>query len=670
MGIKFRPMRVIVTIALCVSQYAWSAPHVELDVNLAPGARTLSATALITIKTEQLTFYLADGFVLEAAEVEGATVPASRSVVDELQRFQIDLHPGTSAQTVKLRYHGGLQRLDDSMSHHDTLAALPAMASEQGSYLPGGSGWHPMLESDFTYRILVNVPDDQVAVAPGSVSGERTFDGIRHAVFSMLHPVESIDLMVGPWTIHERDVVVGESPVRLRTYFPPDASALSDGYLNAAHRFIERYSKSIGPYPFSEFSVVSSPIPTGFGMPTLTYLGNNVLHFPFIRDISLGHEVLHNWWGNGVRVDAVRGNWAEGLTAFMADYAYREDDGPDAAMRMRHGWLRDYAALSINTELPLSRFRARHHAASAAIGYGKAAMMFYALRARLGEDTFQKGIQLFWDKHKFTAADFEDLRTAFEDVAKLPLTDFFDQWLDRTGAPELNVADARMTGSGNNTKLKIRITQDDEPYALSLPFHVLVKNEQMDFRVDLSQSAQTFSLATRKKATSVQIDADFEVWRKLKPEEAPPILGDIIAAKTLQIVTTNQSLDESALALAIELSEGTPHLIQGNDAIDPVTPLLIVGSKSGCAAFLKNRSLGPRPDGISDGEIEVWIAPDLSRKIVVVATNTTPEDDQQLSILGRRLRHFGRYSWVSMEKGRAAKYGNWAVLSPKIAVPE
>ena len=199
---------------------------------------------------------------------------------------------------------------------------------------------------------------------------------------------------------------------------------------------------------------------------------------------------------------------------------------------------------------------------------------------------------------------------------------------------------------------------------------MLVKNDQLDFRVGLSQSDQIFSLATRKKATSVQIDPGFEVWRKLAPEEAPPILRDVIAAKTLQIVTTNRSLDESALALAIEFSEGTPNLIQGNDAIDPVTPLLIVGSKSGCAAFLKNRSLGPRPDGITNGEIKVWIAPNLSRKIVVVATDTTPEDHQQLSILGRRLRHFGRYSWVSMEEGRAAKYGNWAVVSPGIAVPE
>lgn len=81
-------------------------------------------------------------------------------------------------------------------------------------------------------------------------------------------------------------------------------------------------------------AVVASPLPTGFGMPTLTYLGADVLRLPFIRKTSLGHEILHNWWGNGVYVDYTRGNWSEGLTTLMADYAYKEDESAAAASRL------------------------------------------------------------------------------------------------------------------------------------------------------------------------------------------------------------------------------------------------------------------------------------------------------------------------------------------------
>ncbi len=98
--------------------------------------------------------------------------------------------------------------------------------------------------------------------------------------------------------------------------------------------------------------MVSSPTPTGFGMPTLTYLGVEVLRLPFIRTTSLGHEVLHNWWGNGVYPDYAQGNWSEGLTTFMADYAYKERESDEAARDMRRGWLRDFAALAPGQDAP------------------------------------------------------------------------------------------------------------------------------------------------------------------------------------------------------------------------------------------------------------------------------------------------------------------------------
>ena len=136
--------------------------------------------------------------------------------------------------------------------------------------------------------------------------------------------------------------------MRLRTYFFRDLDAtagLADGYLEDTRRYLERYGDEIGAYPYTEFSVVASPLPTGFGMPTLTYLGADVLRLPFIRATSLGHEVLHNWWGNGVYVDYAQGNWSEGLTTFMADYAYKERESAEAAREMRQGWLRDFAAV-------------------------------------------------------------------------------------------------------------------------------------------------------------------------------------------------------------------------------------------------------------------------------------------------------------------------------------
>ncbi len=156
------------------------------------------------------------------------TVPTDRTVIDSLQRFEIELYAETSLQVLKLRYHGELEPLDFSMTHDETLAALPAMASAKGSYLPGNSGWHPMLESAFNVSSRGHSTGRTDPVAPGTVSEVRTTRRHASCVFSLKHPIDGIDLMVGPWKINEREVQVGDASIRLRTYFDANASALAN----------------------------------------------------------------------------------------------------------------------------------------------------------------------------------------------------------------------------------------------------------------------------------------------------------------------------------------------------------------------------------------------------------------------------------------------------------
>jgi aminopeptidase N len=205
--------------------------------------------------------------------------------------------------------------------------------------------------------------------------------------YAFEQPESAIDLMAGPYRVTERSFAAADGrKIALRALLHPEIAERGDGDLDAVERYLRLYEGWIGPYPYESFSVVSSPTPTGFGMPTLTYLGVEVLRLPFIRDTSLGHEVLHNWWGNGVRPDYARGNWSEGLTTFMADYAYREQAGAEAAREMRLAWLRDFAALGSAADRPLASFSSRTHGAEQVVGYHKAAMVFLMLRDAIGTE--------------------------------------------------------------------------------------------------------------------------------------------------------------------------------------------------------------------------------------------------------------------------------------------
>ncbi|KPK30082.1 MAG: hypothetical protein AMJ66_09815, partial [Betaproteobacteria bacterium SG8_40] len=449
---------------------------------------------------------------------------------------------------------------------------------------------------------------------------------------------------------------------------------LSDEYLDAVQRFIERYSTEIGPYPYSIFSVVSSPIPTGFGMPTLTYLGEAVLHYPFIRDISLGHEVLHSWWGNGVRVDTSRGNWAEGLTTFMADYAYREDQGEQAAMRMRHGWLRDYAALAPGSERPLSAFHARHHTASAVIGYGKAAMMYYQLRSRLGKDAFMQGIRIFWAEHRGGTAGFDELRAAFEKAGRKDLTGFFEQWLDRTGAPELRIASARIPNAAG-TELELELVQDArsngaQPFSVSVPLRVRTGGSGLDVRIEMSALRKKATIATDARASSVQIDPAFEIWRKLLPGEMPPIFRDVIAAEVVEVVALEPKMQAGVAAFAKAFSEGKAVAVESGPEARALRPLIVAGSKSAIDRYLESLGRATRPEQIEKGSAEVWMAPDPGRQMVVIAIDPAVTNAEYLERLGRRLRHLGSYSWISITEQGTSRRGHWPTETPRVPITE
>ena len=104
----------------------------------------------------------------------------------------------------------------------------------------------------------------------------------------------------------------------------------------AAKSYIAFYQKLIGAYPFVKFAVVENALQTGYGMPSFTLLGSRVIRFPFILHTSYPHEILHNWWGNGVYIDRKSGNWSEGLTAYLSDHLFLDLNGEGDATAFRN----------------------------------------------------------------------------------------------------------------------------------------------------------------------------------------------------------------------------------------------------------------------------------------------------------------------------------------------
>lgn len=669
----------VASAVVAVPAHAAPLPSIEIEVELDPATRRFSAVAEVRPETTDFRFELHESLTITAASFDRRqlrVMPVGRD--GALRHWRVRL---PAAGPLRLSYGGILPALDRALDHRDVLRRLMPMSASEGSFLPSGGAWYPQPGALFTYHLSLSVPASQRALVAGRLASEMLPDtptGRYRASFEFAEPADGIDLMAGPWVVRELLAPRTDGPpLRLRTYFPAELDAidgLAAAYLDDSRRHIERYARTIGPYPFDGFSVVASPLPTGFGMPTLTYIGAEVLKLPFIRATSLGHEVLHNWWGNGVFVDYASGNWAEGLTTFMADYAYKEDESAAAARAMRLGWLRDSAAVPAGDQQTLAAFRSRTHGAAAAVGYGKSAMLFVMLRDLIGEDAFAQGIRAFWARHRFGVAGWSDLRTAFETSSGQDLGTFFEQWLTRRGGPSPRIERARTQARSGATQVIVDLAQGSPPYAMKIPLELVYAGRRERIDVELREGRRQLTLDVDTAPASIRLDPELRLWRVLAQDQLPPILRQWITAAQPRLVIAQAPGQGAA---ADEIAAAAPALVQRlfERAAQPGSleeldrgagPMLLIGGHAAVDAALARARLPPRPASLGRrGSAQVWtVIRAHGAPLAVVSAS----DASALQALSRPLPHYGAQSWLVFEGSRALERGVWDAGDDGVAV--
>jgi aminopeptidase N len=656
-----------------VEQAAAAPVHLDLDVDLDPASRRLHASAQFATPGES-SFSLHRSLTVLAASVDGrpvdiAPVPGN----GEIRTWRVSAPRGA---VLRIDYGGTLPALDRTLDHRGVMRIAGPMSSTEGSFLHSESAWYPRPAARFSYRVKLSLPGDQRGIVPGRLAAEvlpANARGKYESVFEFEHPAEGIDLMAGPYTVHERIVQRdGARPLRLRAYFYAALESLAESYLEDSLRYIELYSRAIGAYPFGEFSVVASPLPIGFGMPTLTYIGADVLKLPFIRATSLGHEVLHNWWGNGVYVDYAKGNWSEGLTTFMADYFYKERQSPVAAQGMRLAWLRDFAAVPAGAHQPLSAFRSRTHGAEAAVGYGKAAMVFFMLRDVIGEEAFGRGIRLFWQHYRFNVASWDDLRVEFERAADRSLVAFFEQWVQRAGGPALGLTEARArTGSGT-TELALTLTQPAPAYALEVPVELVAGHSTETRRIEVNRERYAATLVVDVVPEGIRLDPEFRLWRRLEKAALPPILRQWIIAKAprLLVVSDSPDVQRAARSLAKRFFEVPARTAPLADVLRGTEPSLMVGLQADIDRALMALGLPPRPAIIEvRGSAQVWTIARGGSSSAPMAV-VSARDAESIMMIVRPLPHYGGQSYLAFEGSRMIERGIWPAQARLVPVTQ
>jgi hypothetical protein len=534
----------------------------------------------------------------------------------------------------------------------------------EGVYLAGSSCWYPSFNRELIeFELDVTQPAGWHVISQGNGTSQNDQG---HARWGSGGAMDEIYLVGGPLQVW-RDTA---GSVETLVYLHDRDDALAAKYLGATAQYLEMYRQLIGPYPYRKFALVENFWETGYGMPTFTLLGREIIRFPFIINSSYPHEILHNWWGNSVFVDYESGNWCEGLTAYLADHLISEQRGTgDEYRRSTLQKYRDY--VKEGRDFPLTAFRSRESASTEAVGYGKALMAYHMARLSVGDDTFRKAIARFYRDFQGKRASFTDFEKTMEAVSGRDFGPFFKEWIGRVGAPVLSVAvtavrnDRSGGGRGFVVEGTLRQTQGGEPFVVDVPVVVQSASKVVSRTVHLQRVEQVFTVAVPDAPLMVHVDPRFDVFRKLDPRETPPSIGQIFGEpRVLAVLPSAASAAE--LQGWRELFEGwlsASHAIELKldtevTALPGDRAVWIAGRANRFAARLFKSGGGMTLSGSAvevDGEKMALAGHTL------VLTGRNPQNVEKaigyLAVdpvaafpgLGRKLPHYGKYSYLGFE---------------------
>jgi aminopeptidase N len=651
----------------------------SIEVRLDPASHIVEGRDTLNFaeRVEGFEFWLYEGFHPKG---EGSLSRVESEEEDEggARQWRIDLNR-PSAQVVLTWKGEAFQDVSGTVFGRENVGAeISATVGEEGVFLSGGEGWYPYVEGGlYSHRVTTTLPEGWKSLTQGEKISEITEAGWTTTVWNAPRISDGLNLVANRWRIDSR--LHGETLIE--TYFFPEDSSLVDTYLDETAGYLDLYESFLSPYPYAKFAIVENFFPTGYGMPGWTLLGQQVIRLPFIVKTSLGHEIAHNWWGNSVFVGE-GGNWCEGITVYSADYLYKELKHRDEARQYRKTTLKDYTVFTAdeNEDFPLNEFVSRHNAATRSVGYGKSMFVFHMLEEKVGREVFRASLRRVIDEHQWSEASWGDFFRAAEIEAGLAPGSFDamqNQWVNEAGAPTLFLEDVE----AKIATVAFTIRQEGGVWDLDVPVNIHHDADECvrcDIRtVQLDVAEKRFELPKQAGSGRVEIDPEYHVFRRLHEDEMEATISLILSDESPLFILESgldSELEEAFRGFASSWVEGDAHILSADDPSQRDAARTVIW-------------LGKTPPPFRETPEELKVTPfftifhgqrlEPSTGSVIYSQKRGEgrgfmallvSEAGQVGALGRKVPHYGKYSYLAFENGKNCVKGNWATGESPLSV--
>lgn len=414
----------------------------------------------------------------------------------------------SNIRTFKIQYHGVAQR------------GLVIDTTKFGQRSFFGDNWpnlarywlpcvdHPYDKAAVEFRIIA--PDHYDVVATGKKIEESNLgNGFKLTSYLEPAPVAMKVATIGVTKFATKLLdMVGEIPVTAWVYPENRLDGFSDYAI--AVNVINYYIDNIGPYSYAKLANMQAKTQWG-GLEnagTIAYFENSVTGKNAIEGL-IAHEIAHQWFGNSATENSWNHVWlSEGFATYFTvlyqEEVYGNEKRKEELSRQRERVIRYYKRnpspiVDNSIKDPMRVLNTNT--------YQKGGWVLNMLRHKLGDETFWKGIQAYYETYKDSNAMTSDFRRSMEKVYGENLEDFFEQWIFTKGHPEL-----KWSWQYKKGEIKIYIDQVQNHHTFKFPLEIgIINGDQIKVKtVEIDKHSEKFVLFVDTKPEDVILDP--ELW--------------------------------------------------------------------------------------------------------------------------------------------------------------
>jgi Peptidase family M1 domain/Tetratricopeptide repeat-like domain len=478
--------------------------HADLD----PTTGHLSATVTVTFTTlddlNLVVFGLNNGLqVTKLTDAKNATLAYERNVTDSTIRVTPPavLSKGSTA-TWTFTYSGG-----------PTTATSPVdgikfvQVADPVSILLYAGRWFPismpgLFTDRFTAETHITVPRDEQVIGSG-VSGVKAAPNNKaEFIFNWTKSGFPGTIVAGKFL----PAITAPGIPNIRVFVTePNKEKAHDFAITVAKAF-EFMTGEFGQAESGRLDVVELPsdsVSASWG-PEIVAIrpdrGNARL---------LANTVAHQWWGSEISPATLNDAWITNGMSRYAELMYLEDASGKQAFQNAITDV-EAGALAYDTEPLTTLSRVDPFSPQfQSMTLEKGAMVFHMLRWEMGDDVFAQFLRAMLSQYADKSIRTSNVQTVAEAQSRLPLTAFFSQWLDGTGAPQFtdNFSVFRL-GSSKGFRTVGSVSQDLDLFRMPVELRIETEGKTEERRVDLSGTDSPYSVETFGRPRRITIDPD------------------------------------------------------------------------------------------------------------------------------------------------------------------